>query len=93
MPEFTKAAQWSNDAVNKLALCAKVQVLPDGTQWEQSPMYHNEVLHCYLNVNYLAEKFNIVLPQIVVEKTKEPDHHRGLSGVRPHRHYHDRIPY
>ena len=90
MPEFTKAAQWSNDAVNKLALCAKVQVLPDGTQWEQSPMYHNEVLHCYLNVNYLAEKFNIVLPQIVVEKTKElawadvkwqkPDFHQPLIG-------------
>lgn len=90
MPECKDAAQWRDDAVARLTECANVQVMHDGTQWEQSPMYHNEVLHCYLNVIYLAEKFNVKLPRIVVEKTRElawanvkwqkPDYHQPLIG-------------
>lgn len=35
---------------------AEVQVLGDGWQWEQSPMYHHEVLWCYLeNILLLRE--------------------------------------
>ena len=41
---------YCKEAVRRLKLEAKSQILPDGVQWEQSPMYHNEVLSCYLEV-------------------------------------------
>ncbi len=90
MPEFKNAAQWKANAVHRLAVCAQLQVLPDGTQWEQSPMYHNEVFHCLLNVCYLSRKFQIDLPDTILIKTKalarvniqwqKPDFHQPLTG-------------
>lgn len=90
MPEFKKAAQWKANAINRLAVCAQLQVLPDGTQWEQSPMYHNEVFHCLLNVCYLSQKFQMDLPDVIALKTKalalvnikwqKPDFHQPLTG-------------
>jgi hypothetical protein len=71
LKEFKKASIWRNNAITRLAECIKLQVLEDGTHWEQSPMYHNEVFHCYLNVNLLAIQNQIKLPKVIVEKTKE----------------------
>lgn len=90
MPEFINAAQWKADAIRKLNVCAQLQVLSDGTQWEQSPMYHNEVFHCLLNVCYLARKFQFDIPETISRKTKtmasanvkwqKPDFHQPLTG-------------
>jgi len=71
LKEFKVAKKWEKDAIANLETCIKLQILEDGTQWEQSPMYHNEVFHCYLNVNLLAQRNNIELPEIIVQKTKD----------------------
>ena len=90
LTEFKTAKQWQKDALNKLTTCVNLQVLPDGTQWEQSPMYHNEVFHCYMNVNLLAQQNDIKLPKAIVQKTKDmayanvkwqkPNFHQPLLG-------------
>lgn len=88
--EFKIASQWQKDAIDKLTTCVKLQILEDGSQWEQSPMYHNEVFHCYLNVNFVAQRRGIVIPEIIVEKTKamayanvkwqKPNYHQPVLG-------------
>ncbi|WP_291864845.1 alginate lyase family protein [Maribacter sp.] len=90
LTEFKVAKQWQKEALDKLTTCVKLQILPDGTQWEQSPMYHNEVFHCYMNVNLLAQRKNIKLPEIIIQKTKDmayanvkwqkPNYHQPLLG-------------
>lgn len=67
-----------------------IQIMDDGTHWEQSPMYHNEVLHCYLDVMILAQKNNIKLPDRMIERVKKmayvnmiwkkPDGHQLIQG-------------
>lgn len=43
-------------AMKRLEKQLLVQVMDDGVHWEQSPMYHNEVLHCCLEVLRLADR-------------------------------------
>lgn len=88
--DFKIAPQWQTEAIDKLTTCIKLQILEDGSQWEQSPMYHNEVFHCYMNVNLLAKQKNIKLPEVIVQKTKDmayanvkwqkPNYHQPLLG-------------
>ena len=68
---FKISPEWQKTAINRLANCIKLQILNDGSQWEQSPMYHNEVFHCFLNVNLLAQRNQIKLPEDVIKKTKD----------------------
>ena len=88
--EFKTATQWQKDATANLETCINLQVLEDGSQWEQSPMYHNEVFHCYMNVNLIAQRKKINLPEAIVQKTKDmafanvkwqkPNFHQPLLG-------------
>ncbi len=88
--EFKEASQWQQDAINKLNTCINLQILDDGSQWEQSPMYHNEVFHCYLNIKKSAQCRHIELPQGMVQKIKDmayanikwqkPNYHQPLLG-------------
>lgn len=71
LKEFKDSSIWQKGAIEKLTACSRLQVLSDGTHWEESPMYHNEVLHSFLNVNLLAQRNNIELPEILVQKTKD----------------------
>lgn len=90
LDEFKIAAQWQHKAIKRLSTCIKLQILKDGSQWEQSPMYHNEVFHCFMNVNLLAQRQNIKLPEILIQKTKDmayanvkwqkPNFHQPLLG-------------
>ena len=90
LDDFKIAPQWQTDAIDKLTTCINLQILEDGTQWEQSPMYHNEVFHCYMNVNLLSQQKGIKLPEVLVQKTKEmayanvkwqkPNYHQPLLG-------------
>lgn len=41
---------WQRTALDRLKLEAGIQVAGDGVHWEQSAMYHNEVLLCYMEV-------------------------------------------
>lgn len=45
------------------------QVLPDGVDWEQSPLYHCEVLHSALDTMLVAKRENITLSQVFLKKT------------------------
>lgn len=90
MPEFKKAHLWKKDAIQNLAVTAQNQVRDDGAQWEQSPMYHNEVFHSFLNVMLLAQRKAVELPKQFTEKTKamayanlqwrKPNYHQPLLG-------------
>lgn len=90
LDDFKIAPQWQTDAIDKLTTCINLQILEDGTQWEQSPMYHNEVFHCYMNVNLLSQQKGIKLPEVLVKKTKEmayanvkwqkPNYHQPILG-------------
>lgn len=41
---------WQQTALERLKLEAGIQIAGDGVHWEQSAMYHNEVLLCYMEV-------------------------------------------
>ncbi|MFH6767513.1 alginate lyase family protein [Gaetbulibacter aquiaggeris] len=90
LEDFKIASTWQRNAVDRLTRCVELQVLEDGTHWEHSPMYHNEVMHCLLNVNLLAQRKNIHLTKPIVQKTKDmvyaniewqkPNYHQPLLG-------------
>lgn len=77
-------------AVRRLVDAASVQVPGDGMQWEQSPMYHNEVYHCFLTALYYGEKAGVQMPELIREtvkkmayvdlKWKKPDHTQFAQG-------------
>ncbi|WP_242206078.1 alginate lyase family protein [Aestuariivivens insulae] len=90
LEDFNTAQDWQSNAIDRLTQCIALQVLEDGTHWEHSPMYHNEVFHCFMNVNLLSQRNNIKLPEILVQKTKamayanvgwqKPNYHQPLLG-------------
>ncbi|WP_417359619.1 alginate lyase family protein [Galbibacter sp.] len=69
LSEFKQSEEWKKSAIEKLDTCIRNQILDDGTQWEQSPMYHNEVMHCYLNVVLLSKRARIELPRSILDRT------------------------
>lgn len=86
--ETTKA--FVEKAIKNLEIEARMQVMDDGVHWEQSPMYHNEVLHCYLDVLLLAKRNQIRLPETLIEQVRKmvyanihwmkPDGHQIMMG-------------
>lgn len=61
---------WQQLALDRLAENLRRAVLPDGVQWEQSPMYHCEVLHTVLDTLLLAKQNDIPTPPILEEKAR-----------------------
>lgn len=49
-------------SLKRLSDNMRLQVLPDGIHWEQSPQYHAEVLQCFLTVTQAAVRCKIPLP-------------------------------
>lgn len=70
MPELKDSKQLKERTIDRLNICIQNQILEDGTQWEQSPMYHNEVMHCFMNTILVAKRTNTRLPDKIIEKTK-----------------------
>lgn len=70
LPELKVSKLWRKESLNRLKESINLQVMRDGMQWEQSPMYHNEVLHCYLDTIILARRNNIHIPEDIIKKTK-----------------------
>ena len=58
LPQSEKTKQFIAFAVKNLEVQVRMQIMPDGVHWEQSPMYHNEVLHCLLDVILLAKSID-----------------------------------
>lgn len=67
---YPEGDQYARLAKKRLARQIQVQVMDDGVHWEQSPMYHNEVLKCYLEVLRVAALCGDVFPDFVLEKVR-----------------------
>lgn len=90
LPESETTQEYIRTATEHLEKLARMAVMPDGVEWEQSPMYHNEVLKCYLDVILLADRNGIALPETIRDCTKrmaranliwqKPDHHEFMMG-------------
>lgn len=60
-----KGAQFAKLALTRLERQIKIQVMDDGVHWEQSPMYHNEVLKCYMEVLRVALKYEDTVSETI----------------------------
>ncbi|MEG1153451.1 MAG: alginate lyase family protein [Ruthenibacterium sp.] len=60
-------AAWRTLAIERLCENLRLQVMHDGTHWEQSPMYHCEVLHCVIDVLTVAVQNDIALPKALTQ--------------------------
>ncbi len=57
-------------ALERLERQLVTQVMDDGVHWEQSPMYHNEVLRCCLEVLRLANIYKMEVSSNILSMTK-----------------------
>lgn len=77
-------------AAQRLADEVSLQILPDGCQWEHSPMYHAEVLDALLKTVRFAKRAGRELPEGIARAAQRmcracllaarPDHHQFLQG-------------
>ncbi len=82
--------EMAETAVKRLEKECQAQIMQDGFQREQSPMYHGEVLKSYLDFMIRARKAGYKVPKIVEEQTYKmalaelkwikPDGHHPLMG-------------
>lgn len=82
--------RYTSIALEHMEVQARMQIMGDGVQWEQSPMYHNEVLHCFLDILILASRNGIEVPESISRAVyrmayvnlawKKPDHHQFIMG-------------
>ena len=90
LPQSEQTRKYAKTALNRMETEIRMQVMNDGVHWEQSPMYHNEVYHCYLDVLILASRNGIEVSEIMKEKVhkmayadlagKKPNHHQFMMG-------------
>lgn len=90
LPKSEDTQRYMSFALKNLEIQANMQVMDDGMHWEQSPMYHNEVLHCFLDVLILADRNGIRVSDIFRNKVHKmaeatavfakPDHHQPMNG-------------
>ncbi|WP_413378202.1 alginate lyase family protein [Alkalihalobacillus sp. 1P02AB] len=89
-PEFKSSKEWQQKSLERLNKTTQIQVMKDGMHWEQSPMYHNEVLLCYLAVIHLGQKHFISISEEISTTAKKmayadlymakPNHHQPMKG-------------
>lgn len=93
-PDKEIGKHYMDSAMEYLLTEAHMQIMPDGVQWEQSPMYHNEVLHCFIELYraILEHEINVSVrtKEILLEtirkmayanlKWAKPNHHQVLMG-------------
>lgn len=88
--DFKAARLWSSESRKRLVKTIDIQVYQDSMHWEQSPMYHNEVLLSYLAVIKVSKLNNIEQSQALLETTKKmayatmymtkPNYHQPMKG-------------
>ena len=67
LPKTEASKKYLDTAIEHLEVLSRMAVMPDGVEWEQSPMYHNEVLKCFLDVVILAKWNEIEIPQTITD--------------------------
>ena len=90
LPETSRTLEWRKEALRRLDLELRMQVYDDGVHWEQSAMYHNEVLQCFQDVLILSRHCGIELPEGMEERIyklayasallQKPDGSEPMSG-------------
>jgi hypothetical protein len=90
LPSSPRTAAYVTESLRRLSENSKIGIYDDGTQWEQSPMYHNEVLHDLLDVVIIGRRNGIALPAPIEEKARKavavnmiwakPDGHEVAMG-------------
>lgn len=90
LPKSGETERYIQTALSHLEKLSRMAVMPDGVQWEQSPIYHNEVLKCFLDVILLADRNGIPVPDSLRDCTarmaradliwQKPDHHEFMMG-------------
>lgn len=61
---------WQRLALDRLTENLHNALLPDGTHWEQSPLYHGEVFHAAADTLLVARRAGIPVPAALEEKTR-----------------------
>lgn len=94
MPDEELKKRYIKTALDHLETEARMQIMDDGVQWEQSPGYHNEVLHCYEDVLIMASRNDIEVPETILNQVrrmayadlawKKPDHCQFMMGDSDH---------
>lgn len=89
-PSLDPEGVWKKAALERFSDMLQTQVMDDGVHWEQSPMYHNEVLKCCLEVLRIARLTEEGLPKLITEITrkmayvnlamKKPNHCQPVNG-------------
>lgn len=69
--EWDEAEEWIRRSVEILDHCIRLQVTNDGFHWEQSYMYHVEMLKCMAEVIWIADHKGIRIPKSSREITKK----------------------
>lgn len=69
-PEFPESGEWIRKCIEILDECIQLQVTPEGLHWEQSFMYHGELLLCMKDVILVCRRNQIPLPDTMIETTK-----------------------
>jgi len=74
LPETEKTRTWERISLNHLEKELSLQIADDGIHWEQSSMYHDEVLNALLDVVLLLRHKKAPVPKALLEKTKKAAH-------------------
>lgn len=77
-------SDWQTLALERLTENLRHAILPDGVQWEQSPMYHCEVLHAAADTLLLARRNGVEVPSNL-EETIHRMFHALAVWVAPNR--------
>lgn len=80
--DYDSVDSFQKVALERLEIAARVQVMGDGTQWEQSPMYHNEVYHYFLIALLRAQISNIPIPDVLLQVVKKMAY-ANLAWIKP----------
>lgn len=69
--EFSKSEFWQQQALDIICTCLPLQVTNDGFHWEQSFMYHHEVLLCSMELLLIMQRQNKVIPRTLVDTVEK----------------------
>lgn len=72
-----EAETYRRQAVQVVDRALKMQILPDGMQLEQSPMYHYEILQCVLEMQFFSKLCGDEMP----DSLKENVHKMAMAGL------------
>lgn len=94
LKELNQVSHWQNLSLKRLKKTAGLQIMRDGMHWEQSPMYHNEVLLCYLRTIHLCKKNQINMDNLIIKTAQKmayadlymatPNHLQPMKGDSDH---------